>query len=121
MLAETDYYRQALSQLFRQRGYTVMGSWVMRDPQEREPREILFSLRKNSTVYAALCVRWVVPVTSDVIERFEGALAATRAETGMIVTTSTFTPAALERARGLPVQLFERRDVLEWIASGARR
>lgn len=116
MLAETDYYRKAMHHLFRERGYKVTGWAVMKDATEREPRELVFSLRKRDVLYCAYCVRWMVPVTSDVIERFEKALGTTRAQRGLIVTTSTYTPAAFNRAEGLPVELFMRDDLRKWIS-----
>lgn len=49
------------------------------------------------------------------IGRLEQALAASKADQGLIVTTSLFTEAARERARGLPVALYDREDVGAWI------
>jgi HJR/Mrr/RecB family endonuclease len=50
-----------------------------------------------------------------VIGRFEQSLPASRADVGIIVTTSIFTDGALERARGLPVELYDRDHILKWI------
>ncbi|MCC6190718.1 MAG: restriction endonuclease [Anaerolineales bacterium] len=117
MLNEMDYFRQALAQLFTAQGYRVHEYWTHQDPLDEAPREVVFALEKAGTLYAALCVRWIVPVTSEVIGRFEKALAATRADVGIIVTTSIFTDAALERAKGLPVELYDRTHVHKWIAA----
>jgi restriction endonuclease Mrr len=54
-------------------------------------------------------------VTSDIVGRFERALNASQAHQGLIVTTSLFTEAARERARGLPVALYDREDLGVWI------
>jgi HJR/Mrr/RecB family endonuclease len=115
MLNEVDYFRQALAQLFAAQGYQVRGHWTHQDPLDETPREVVFALEKAGTLYAALCVRWLVPVTSEVIGRFDEALATTRAEVGIIVTTSVFTEGALQRARGRPVVLYDRTHVMKWI------
>lgn len=115
MLAETDYFRKAMYYIFKQRGYTVTGWATMKDATDREARELVFALRKQGVLYCAYCVRWVVPVTSDVIERFEKALSSTRARRGLMFTTSTYTPAAHDRAAGMPVELFMRDDLKRWI------
>ena len=115
MLDDEDYFRQALARLFLSRGYLVRGDWVHHDPLDETPREVMFALERGGTRFAALCVRWIVPVTSDVIGRFEQSLPATQANVGMIVTTSIFTEGALERARGLPVELYDREHILKWI------
>lgn len=115
LTADTDYFRRVLGVLLPAQGFQVGGYQVFHDPLEEAPRTILFSLRKDGTLYAALCVRWIVPVTSDIIGRFEQALAHSQADRGLIVTTSVFTEAARERARGLPVTLYDREDVGQWI------
>jgi len=115
MLTDSDYFRHAMERLFLARGYLVRGHWLHQDPQDEAPREIMFALERSGTRYAALCVRWIVPVTSEVIGRFERSLPATQANVGMIITTSIFTEGALERARGLPVELYDREHILKWI------
>ena len=116
MLNDVDYFQQAMSKLFAARGYQVHGLWVHHDPLDETPREVIFALERSGTRYAALCVRWIVPVTSDVIGRFEQSLPATQADIGIIATTSIFTEAALERARGLRVELYDRSELQKWIA-----
>lgn len=115
MCADVIYFRKALHHIFKAQGYRVMGYTIVQEPGERETMMVLFALRKGGVVYCALCGRWFVPVTSDVIERFEKALASTKAKRGMIITASTFSPAARERAKGLPVQLANRDDIRGWI------
>jgi hypothetical protein len=115
LIADTDYYRRMLSVVFPVQGYQVTGYRVYENPQEEAPREIVFALRKDGQLYAALCVRWIVPVTSDVVGRFEQALKSSKADQGLIVTTSLFTEAARERAAGLPVALVDRDELGGWI------
>lgn len=115
MCAEIDYFRKALHHIFKAQGYKVTGYSILQEKYERETFMVLFALRKGGVVYCALCGRWFVPVTSDIIERFEKALASTRAPRGMIVTTGIFSPAALDRAHGLPVTLMDRTTIKQWI------
>lgn len=115
MCAEIDYFRKALHHIFKAQGYKVSGYSILQEKYEREAFLVLFALRKGDVIYCVLCTRWFVPVTSDIIERFEKAMASTRARQGMIVTTSIFSPAALDRAKGLPVTLADRTDVAKWI------
>jgi len=120
MLADIEYFRASLAAIFRAQGYTIQGHWIHQNPLDESPREVVFALEKAGTLYAALCVRWLVPVTSEVIGRFEKALATTQAHVGIIVTTSVYTDGALERARGLPVELYDRNHVQRWIAQAWR-
>src|SRR5712691_10727819 len=95
MLADIEYFRRALERLFSEHGYAIQGYWVHQGRQDETPREVVFALERGGRLYAALCVRWVVPVTSEVIAQFEQALGATGADRGVIVTTSIFTQGAL--------------------------
>lgn len=116
MMAETPYFHRALQRVFRARGYRIEQTWPIRDPIERQTREIVFALvDRRGRRLAALCGRWVIPITSEVISRFENALATTRADAGLIVTTSEFTTAARERAAGRPVQLYDGADLRRWL------
>jgi hypothetical protein len=116
LLSDMDYFRRALARLFVARGYLMRGQWEHQDPLDETPREVLFALERGGTRYAALCLRWIVPVTSDVIGRFEASLPDTRANVGLIITTSVFTDGALERAHGLPIELVDREHLQAWIA-----
>lgn len=115
MLADPDYFRQQLITIFKARGYKVLRWWAFNDPIERQPREVVFALQRGGQVYAALCGRWVIPITSEVVTRFEQALASTQASAGILLTTSHFSEAALDRARGLPVELHDGARLQEWI------
>jgi len=115
MESDVDYFQQAMGRLFAARGYLVHGRWVHQDPLDETPREVIFALERGGTRYAALCVRWIVPVTSEVIGRFEQSLPATNADIGLIATTSIFTDGALERARGCHMELYDREHLKRWI------
>jgi hypothetical protein len=116
MLAETNYFRHAMARILLARGFTVVGWREIRDPIERQTREIIFTLQRGDQRYAALCGRWVIPITSEMIARFEKAMAATRTSGGLIVTTSYFSEAARTRAAGLPVELHDGAQLQQWIA-----
>jgi hypothetical protein len=115
MLADTPYFRQSVWRIFRARGYKVQWARVFNDPIERQPREVVFALTHRGELVAALCGRWVIPITSEIITRFDRALATTHARRGMIVTTSYFTDAAIDAARGRPVELLDGKQLAEWI------
>lgn len=115
MLADPDYFRQQLIKIFKARGYKVLRWWAFNDPIERQPREVVMALQRGGQVYAALCGRWVIPITSEVVTRFEQALATTQASAGILLTTSHFSEAALDRARGLPVELHDGEHLQAWI------
>lgn len=115
MLVDMDYFRRTLERLFADHGFAIQGYWIHQGQQDETAREVVFALERGGTHYAALCVRWVVPVTSEVIAQFEQALSATGADMGVIVTTSIFTQGALERARGLPVELYDWAYIQNWI------
>jgi Restriction endonuclease len=115
MLADTRYFRESVWRIFRARGYKVQWARAFNDPIERQQREVVFALNYRGELVAALCGQWVIPITSEIITRFEKALATTQAQRGMIVTTSWFTDAAKEAARGLPVELHDGEQLTAWI------
>jgi hypothetical protein len=116
MLADTNYFKQSVWRIFRARGYQVQWARVFDDPIERQPREVVFALTHRGELVAALCGRWVIPITSEIITRFQTALSTTKAQRGMIVTTSWFTEAARDAARGLPIDLYDGQQLAEWMA-----
>jgi len=115
MLADTSYFKQSVWRVFRARGYQVQWAKVFTDPIERQQREVVFALTIRGELVAALCGRWVIPITSEIITRFEDALTTTQAHRGMIVTTSHFTDAAKAAAVGRPVELCDGDQLSEWI------
>jgi hypothetical protein len=115
MLADTDYFHRSLCRVFTARGYRVDRSWVVTDRIERQAREVVLALSRRGQPYAALCGRWVIPITSEIVTRFEAALAQTKAERGLIVTTSYFTEAAAQRAAGYPLELVDGDCLQRWI------
>lgn len=116
MLASTRDFTNAMRQLFVAQGYVVVHSRALPDPTEDEPRDVVFELRRGRQTYMALCGRWVIPITSDQITRFEQALATVPSAGGLIVTTSFFSEAALERAQQLArVTLYDGEQVRVWL------
>lgn len=117
MLAEPRYFRDSIWRIFRARGYRVEWARVLRDPIDRQEHEVIFALRSRGELVLALCGRWVIPITSEVITRYQKALATTPASRGIILTTSHFTDAAREAARGLPIELHDAGELGAWIES----
>lgn len=115
MLADPEYFRQSVWRILRARGYQVKWARVFDDPIERQPREVVFALTQRGQLVAALCGRWVIPITSEVITRYHAALTTTQAQRGLIITMSWFTDAAREAARGFPVELHDGHDLADWI------
>ena len=115
MLADTEYFKQSIWRIFRARGYKVQWVRVVTDPIERQEREMVFALMQRGELSVALCGRWVIPITSEIVTRYQKALATTKAKRGMIVTTSWFTDAAKSAAFGLAVELHDGRQLEEWI------
>jgi len=116
MLADPIYFKQSVWRILRARGYKVQWARGYDDPIERQPREVVFALSHRGELVAALCGRWVIPITSEIITRFDQALATTHARRGMIVTTSWFTDAAIDAAQGKPVELLDGKQLAQWIA-----
>ena len=69
MMADTTYFRQSVWRIFRARGYKVQWARVFTDTIERQPREVVFALTHRGELVAALCGRWVIPITSEIITR----------------------------------------------------
>jgi len=116
MLADTDYFHRSLCRVLAARGYRIERSWIITDPIERQAREVVLALSRRGVPQAALCGRWVIPITSEIVSRFEQALARTQARQGLIITTSHFTDAARQKAAGYPVELVDGAALRAWIA-----
>lgn len=117
LMADTDYLQSVLNAIFQFQGYTVLRCLPLPDPHEREVRDLVFELHRDGLTIAALCGRWVIPITSEIVTRFQTALVLVQAGGGMIVTTSSFTEAAIERARLLAgVTLHDGAAIRKWIA-----
>ena len=115
MLADTEYFQQSMVRVFQAKGYRVLRSWSVQDRIERQEREVVLALSKRGETHAALCGRWVIPITSEIVSRFENALAQTQARQGWIVTTSYFTPAAKAQAESYEVELVDGAALQKWI------
>ena len=115
MLDDMEYFKQAVWRVLLARGYDVEWARVFIDPITHQPNEVVFALHHHGELVAALCGRWLFPITSEIITHFEAALATTQARHGLIITTSYFTDAAKEAARHHPVELVDGRHLAAWI------
>ena len=79
------------------------------------------SHRQGSRVVVQ-CKRWKsAQVGVTLIREFFGVTVAEKAERGIFVTTGTFTPDAVEFARGKPIELSRERDLQKGRNRGAKR
>jgi hypothetical protein len=118
MEAEHDYFCQVLTGLLEDFGFEVLGQQVHQDPLENQARECLFFLQRERQAYIALGLRWLTVITSDVIGRCERGLCVLQADGAMIFTTSLFTDAAMQAARGPAIQLYDRHKLCAQLKAG---
>ncbi len=116
LMVSTQYFQRVLHEIFEAEGFTVVRCVALTDVGERDPRELVFELHRGGDVFAALCGRWVIPITSEIVTRFQSALVVVKASGGMIVTTSYFSVSAVNRARQLgSLTLYDGAAVHGWI------
>ena len=94
-------FKEFTASLFREAGYTVE---IM---PETSDDGIDLLLRKNNQSIAVQCKRWSAPVGEPVVRDFYSALMSSGAQSGYVVTTSTFTSHAYSFAEGKPIQLVD--------------
>ena len=87
--------------LFREMGYAVEITPGTSD------NGIELLLRKNHQLIAVQCRRWSAPVGEPVVRDFYSALMSSGAQSGYVVTTSTFTSHAYSFAEGKPIKLVD--------------
>ena len=94
-------FKEFTVSLFREMGYAVEITSGTGD------NGIDLLLRKNNQLSAVQCKRWSVPVGEAVVRDFYIALMSSGAQSGYVVTTSTFTSHAYSFAQGKPIQLVD--------------
>ena len=114
--ADHDYFCRLLSELFTRNGYQVLELRVYHDPREEVARECGVVLQRDGKRYVGLGLRQDLVVTSDVVGRLGRALRTAQAAAGLVITTSFFTAAAVEAARGLSIRLYNRHQLWELLA-----
>ena len=93
--------------LFREMGYAVEITSGTSDSG------IDMLLRKNNQLIAVQCKRWSGPVGEPVVRDFYSALMSSGAQSGYVVTTSTFTSHAYSFAQGKPIQLVDLEALID--------
>jgi Holliday junction resolvasome RuvABC ATP-dependent DNA helicase subunit len=93
--------------LFREMGYAVEITSGTSDSG------IDLLLRKNNQLIAVQCKRWSGPVGEPVVRDFYSALMSSGAQSGYVVTTSTFTSHAYSFAQGKPIQLVDLEALID--------
>jgi Holliday junction DNA helicase RuvB len=100
-------FKEFTVSLFREMGYAVEITSGMSD------NGIDLLLRKNNQMIAVQCKRWSDPVGEAVVRDFHSALMSSGAQSGYVVTTSTFTSHAYSFARGKPIQLVDLEGLVD--------
>jgi HJR/Mrr/RecB family endonuclease len=104
-------FKEFAVSLFREMGYAVEIA-----PGTSDDGIDLF-LRKNNQFIAVQCKRWSAPVGEPVVRDFYSALMSSGAQSGYVVTTSTFTSHAYSFAEGKPIQLVDLEALVD-LATG---
>jgi Holliday junction resolvasome RuvABC ATP-dependent DNA helicase subunit len=94
-------FEEFIGSLFHEMGYAVEITPGTSD------NEIDLLLRKSNQLIAVQCMRWSAPVGEPVVRDFYTALMSSGAQSGYVVTTSTFTSHAYSFAQGKPIQLVD--------------
>jgi Holliday junction resolvasome RuvABC ATP-dependent DNA helicase subunit len=94
-------FKEFTASLFRETGYTVEITPGTSD------NGIDLLLRKNNQLIAVQCKRWNTPIREPIIRDFYSALMSSGAQSGYVITTSTFTSNAYSFAEGKPIQLVD--------------
>lgn len=100
-------FKEFTVSLFREMGYTVEIAPGTSD------NGIDLLLRKNHQLIAVQCKRWNAPVGEPVVRDFYSALMSSGAQSGYVVTTSTFTSHAYSFAEGKPIQLIDLEALID--------
>ena len=100
-------FKEFTVSLFREMGYTVEITPGTSD------NGIDLLLRKNNQLIAVQCKRWSAPVGEPVVRDFYSALMSSGAQSGYVVTTSTFTSHAYSFAEGKPIQLVDLEALID--------
>jgi hypothetical protein len=100
-------FEEFIVSLFRELGYRVEIT-----PGTSESG-IGLSLRKNNQSIAVQCQRGDAPVGEPIVRNFYAALTSAGAQSGYLLTTSTFTSHAYSFAQGKPIQLFDLEALID--------
>ena len=114
--SDHNYFCRLLSELFTRNGYQVLELRVYQDPRDEVARECGVVLQRDGKRCVGLGLRQDLVVTSDVVGRLGRSLRPARAAAGLVITTSFFTDAAVEAARGLSIRLYNRHQLWELLA-----
>jgi holliday junction DNA helicase RuvB len=100
-------FKEFAVSLFREMGYTVEITPGTSDSG------IDLLLRKNNQSIAVQCRRWSDAVGEPVVRDFYSALMSSGAQSGYVVTTSTFTSHAYSFAEGKPIKLVDLEALID--------
>ena len=103
-------FEEFIVSLFRELGYRVEITSGASDSG------IGLSLRKNNQSIAVECQRSDAPVGEPIVRNFYAALGSSGAQSGYLLTTSTFTSHAYSFAQGKPIQLVDLEALIDLTA-----
>jgi hypothetical protein len=109
--ADHSYFCQALTVLLEANGYCVLRRRVHQLPREEWACEYGAVLLRDGSRCVALGLRRNLVVTSEVVGRVCSARLAVQAQSGLVVTTSFYSPAAVDLARSQRIELFDREQL----------
>ena|SRR5215510_13842447 len=104
-------FKEFTGSLFREMGYTVEIAPATTD------NGIDLLLRKNNQLIGVQCKRSNTPVSEPILRDFYSALISSGAQSGYVITTSTFTSHAYSFAEGKPIQLVDLEALVD-LATG---
>ena len=104
-------FKEFIGSLFREMGYTV----EITPGTSNDGIDLL--LRKSNQLIGVQCKRWNTPVSEPILRDFYSALISSGAQSGYVITTSTFTSHAYSFAEGKPIQLVDLESLLD-LATG---
>lgn len=100
-------FEEYVASLFEAMGYVVDFTPASGD------HGIDLLLRKDNRLIAVQCKRWNAPVGEPVIRDFFGSLTSAGAQTGYVITTTTFTSRAFAFAQDKPMQLIDLDELID--------
>jgi Holliday junction resolvasome RuvABC ATP-dependent DNA helicase subunit len=103
-------FEEFVGEIFREMGYAVETTAKSGD------HGIDLLIRKKDKLIAVQCKHWDAPVGEPVIREFLGSLAGTGANSGYLVTSSTFTSSAYSFAQDKTLKLIDLDALIELIA-----
>jgi len=105
-------FESLVAKIFRKMGYKVMIT-----PKTGDEGIDIDTIDPQGEKVVIQCKRWQGTVSSKVVREFYGSLMHAKAEKGFLVTTGTFSTAAIAFAKGKPISLIDGKDFIDTMAT----